>query len=398
MAARPSRRLVVGGLTGLGGTGLGGCAVRSPALPDQNPVLPLARLRADAGLLTNITVCLRPFRPQGPRMDTEQVGDKLVVHNYGHGGSGWSLSWGAGTLAVQKAMAASPGDIAVLGCGALGLTTGLIAAQAGARVTIYASALLPQTRSARATGTWSPDSRIAMASDADPQFGAVWEQMARISWKACHGYLGLPGDPVEFNDRYFLSDTPFPAPDGAAGAGGFARYEHQIADMIPGYETLAAGALPFDVPHARRTSSLMFNIAAYGHTLLNDFYAAGGRTEIRTFRAPGELAQLKQKVVINCTGFGARSLWRDESLVPVRGQIGWLAPQPQVTYGLRYRGVQMLPRRDGIAVQEIGASAMEGYGNGDERADRAETGRAIAVMAGLYGRYRDGGTLHAARG
>ncbi|GAA4504000.1 hypothetical protein GCM10023158_34480 [Gluconacetobacter tumulicola] len=47
-------------------------------------------LRADQ--ITDIKVCLRPFRPMGPRFDVEHVGSKLVFHNYGHGGSGWSLS------------------------------------------------------------------------------------------------------------------------------------------------------------------------------------------------------------------------------------------------------------------------------------------------------------------
>ena len=35
----------------------------------------------------------------------ERVGDKTVIHNYGRGGSGWSLSWGSSRIAVEKAMA-----------------------------------------------------------------------------------------------------------------------------------------------------------------------------------------------------------------------------------------------------------------------------------------------------
>ena len=54
---------------------------------------------------SKITVCTRPFRAQGPRIEAERLGDKLVVHNYGHGGSGWSLSWGSGTVALELALA-----------------------------------------------------------------------------------------------------------------------------------------------------------------------------------------------------------------------------------------------------------------------------------------------------
>ena len=40
-------------------------------------------------------VGLRPFRRSGIRLETEQLADRrTVIHNYGHGGSGFTLSWG----------------------------------------------------------------------------------------------------------------------------------------------------------------------------------------------------------------------------------------------------------------------------------------------------------------
>ena len=67
------------------------------AMPALEPI------RAHTDRLFRITVCLRPFRAQGPRIEAERIGDKLVVHNYGHGGSGWSLSWGSSALAIERA-------------------------------------------------------------------------------------------------------------------------------------------------------------------------------------------------------------------------------------------------------------------------------------------------------
>ena len=106
----------------------------------------------------------------------------------------------------------------------------------------------------------------------------------------------------------------------------------------------------------------------------------------REFHTPAELAQLPQKVVIDCPGYGARALWRDERIVPVRGQIGWLIPQPEVKYGLYYRDVGMLSRRDGIVVQALDGGDMKGYNNADETADRAESERAVAAIAPLFAR------------
>lgn len=374
-------------LGGLNLVGLGGCATAMS--PDQRSGS-LAPVRAELDRLFDVTVCLRPFRAAGPRLDTEQIGDALVVHNYGHGGSGWSLSWGSSTIAVQKAMAGGPRQVAVIGCGALGLTSAILAQNAGAQVTIYARELLPDTRSARATGSWTPDSRIALTSAAGPGFGALWEQMARTSFKTYRRYLGLPGSPVEWVDRYLVSDVSPQEADrhSAPDPLGFGEYRDRIRDIMPRFEPAEPGSTPFPTPYVRRTSQMMFNIADYGHTLMSDFLAAGGRFEHREFHAPSELAELKEKVVINCPGYGARALWKDESIVPVRGQIAWLIPQPEVNYGVIYKDVSMLSRRDGIVIQALDGGDMKGYGDANETPDRTEADNAVATIAELYARMR----------
>jgi D-amino-acid oxidase len=40
-------------------------------------------------------VGLRPFRKSGVRLERDQLRDgRTVIHNYGHGGAGFTLSWG----------------------------------------------------------------------------------------------------------------------------------------------------------------------------------------------------------------------------------------------------------------------------------------------------------------
>src|SRR5271170_607110 len=189
---------------------LEGCGVATLSAKRQPtpPALQLVPVRARTDRITRITVCTRPFRAQGPRLEAETVGSKLVVHNYGHGGSGWSLSWGSSSIAVQMAMASGERDIAVIGCGALGLTSALLLQRAGARVTIYAKDLPPNVRSSLATGVWTPDSRICLEEHATPAFKQQWQQMARLSFQTYQNFLGLPGTPVEFIDNYFVSDEP----------------------------------------------------------------------------------------------------------------------------------------------------------------------------------------------
>lgn len=370
----------------LGGLGLlGGCATTGAApAPGFAPPPLLAPIRARVDRIQNITVCLRPFRAAGPRIEAEALGDKLVVHNYGHGGSGWSLSWGSALAALKIALAGGERDIAVIGCGALGLTAATLAQRAGCQVTIYAKDRLPEARSARATGVWSPDSRIALASAASPGFADAWEEMARRSFRIHLQYLGLADRPVEWLEQYRLSDGPPQSPPAAPATLAFAHYLPRIADLTPPSEDIPAGRHPFPVARVRRGATPMFNIAGYGHTLLNDFVLNGGRVETVEFHTPAELLGLKQKVILNCTGYGARSLWKDESIVPVRGQIAWLIPQAEVDYGIYYHGVGVIPRHDGMAVQYSGADESYGYNDGNETPDRAEAESAIATIASLY--------------
>jgi D-amino-acid oxidase len=56
---------------------------------------------SDAEVLEH-RVGLRPWRPE-VRLEAETLGGALVIHNYGHGGAGVTLSWGCADRVVQLA-------------------------------------------------------------------------------------------------------------------------------------------------------------------------------------------------------------------------------------------------------------------------------------------------------
>jgi glycine/D-amino acid oxidase-like deaminating enzyme len=382
---------------------LAGCARKTlqasaspaaPSLPFYDAVPPLAPIRAHADRLFRITVCTRPFRAAGPRIEPERIGDKLVVHNYGHGGSGWSLSWGSSTRAVELALSnhSQPNpDVAVIGCGALGLTSATLLQRAGARVTIYAKERPPYVRSSRATGSWTPDSRVALSTVAAPAFAQQWEQMARTSWFIYQSYLGMPGYPIEYIDNYALSDRPHTSTQPAEPEIPFARYRDRIADLTPHPIDLPPADNPFPTAFARRDTTLMFNIADYSRQLVTDFLIAGGKIETVEFHSPADLASLPQPVIINCPGYAAKKLWNDNSLTPVRGQIGWLIPQPEVNYGFYYGTINVLSRRDGIVVQTNNHGEASGWNDDSELPDRAEAEGGVRELAALYDRMSPAG-------
>lgn len=370
--------LVAGALTGCAG---GTQVSRLPVNHAGGKLIPI-QARPDRIIATN--VCTRPFRMQGPRNESEKLGNKTIVHNYGHGGSGWSLSWGAAELAQQMASLTGDKTIAVLGCGAIGLTTAIQAQRKGMKVTIYAKERPPYVRSSFATGIWSPDSRIVSATYA-ATFASTWEQMARTSFRKYQTLMGLPGTPVEWARMFQLSDTPFDD-KGHHGADGEPDYpdfsKTLIRDITPQPVMLSDAENPFSVAFARRYPLLMFNISAYSRLLTEEFLSGGGDIVYRELTDKQDFANFDENTIINCTGYGARALLDDDSILPVRGQTCKLIPQPEVTYGVQYfsKKVSFYPRRDGLLVQTGGEND---FGNPDAVIDPAESIGAVERLADL---------------
>src|SRR5258708_1302239 len=118
-----------------------GCAVRRPARPPLAAVPRLARVDVAPERMIRAVAGLRPYRPSGFSVRAGKVGEKFLVHNYGHGGGGMTLSWGTSHLAVEEAMRSGHKEFAVLGCGGVGLATARLLQRRGIAVTIYAKDL-----------------------------------------------------------------------------------------------------------------------------------------------------------------------------------------------------------------------------------------------------------------
>ena len=270
----------------------------------------------------------------------------------------------------------------------------------GYNVTIYAKERAPYIRSVRATGSWTPDSRITLDEAAPPAFPALWERMTRTSWAMYNSYLGSAGTPIEWVDHYALSDEeprsrssappdpnmPAAKPAREEPVHHFSRYRDRIADLGPRSHELPPGSTPFPTKFVSRSSAMTFNVASYAKLLMQEFYLAGGHIENREFRSPNEFGTLPQGVVICCTGYDSRALWNDESIVPVRGQIAWLIPQDGVQYGIQYKNLNLLARRDGIVMQPNFGGEDEGWNLTSEQPDHAAAEAGIKVLQDLYTR------------
>ncbi len=361
--AKVDRRtlLKMGGL-GLVGAGLVGCSTRSatppqgPAPPPQRPALRLAPVRAGWDRIIRTTVGLRPHRPSGFLLRADRLDDTIVIHNYGHGGSGMSLSWGTGQMAAEMALAHDSRRAAVVGCGAVGLTAARQLQRRGFAVTIYAMSVPPNTTSNMSLAGFTPTSGLIDRDLRTPAWDAQFREAAEISYRELQQLAGR-GFGVSWIDRYSLRDTP-PRDERDDTEDG----EEPLlpAHLRTGQVTLGPGEHPFGTRYAVRSNRLRIEPAIYLDALVRDFMAFGGRIEIRKFTEPRELAALGEPLVVNCTGLGARDLFGDDELMPLKGQLTVLVPQADVDWGIQggppdgappgVLGVHMQPRNDGIAL------------------------------------------------
>jgi D-amino-acid oxidase len=276
---------------------LSGCATvgTRPARPTS--CAPLPPVDVDDGRLIRTVAGLRPYRASGFMVRAEALGEKRLVHNYGHGGAGITLSWGSSRLATQLGLQGHAGPVAVIGAGALGLTTARLVQEAGFPVTVYAKALPPNTTSNVAGGQISPFGHYresAVTAEWKRQFMAAMD----YSWRRFQIMVG---------DDYGIRWLPTFEEGSANGSSPLDRYR-------PNRRKLAPDEHPFPLAEVTRFDTMYVETGRFLRQMMRDVAAAGGRFEVRDFADPGQVAALPEGLVFNCTGIGARQLFGDLEL------------------------------------------------------------------------------------
>ncbi|GAA0735273.1 FAD-dependent oxidoreductase [Sphingomonas japonica] len=304
------------------------CAA-TPRLVRRSPPC-LTPVNVDPSRIIRSVAGLRPYRASGFVVGAENVGATRIVHNYGHGGSGITLSWGTSRLATQIGLPGHSGAVAVIGAGVMGLTTARLCQEAGFAVTLYAKALPPDTTSNIAGGQWAPSTLYE-----DDAVTPAWREQFRAamdySWRR---FQIMVGDDygIRWLPTYQSTRQTSLDPD----------------PYMPGAALLADGSHPFAGERILRYTTMYVETGRFLRQLTGDFENAGGRIVVREFHTPSEIAALPERLAFNCTGLGAKALFGDTQLLPIRGQLAILLPQPEVQYAYAGRAGYMFPRADGI--------------------------------------------------
>jgi D-amino-acid oxidase len=302
---------------------------------------------------------------------TESIEGKTIVHNYGHGGGGVTLSWGSAHLAVEQALPTNARRMAVLGSGAVGLATARLLQEHGVEVTIYAKDLPPATTSNIAGAQVFPVTVFARES-ATPAFLNQFVEAARFSYRR---YQLMVGDyyGIRWLPNYRMDHEPLPE-------GGLSSKQSPIADLMPELRDLRKDEHPFPFPYVRQFDTMFIQPAVYLEAMLREFRIAGGTVVVREMHNLREVLDLPHPVIVNCTGLGAKALFNDPELTPIKGQLTFLLPQPEVEYAtLPPDGLYMFPRRDGILL-----GGTHETGNWDLEPNREAEARILAAHAEIF--------------
>jgi glycine/D-amino acid oxidase-like deaminating enzyme len=328
-----------------------GPVLQTPVSLPQVRVQPERIIRQDAGL--------RPYRPSGFVVRAERMDPKTIIHNYGHGGAGVTLSWGTADLAVSLALQTADRQAAVLGCGAVGLATARLLQDRGFDVTIYAKDLPPNTTSNVAAAMWGPVN-VVDEKQATPAFMAQLEHAARFAHRYFQHFV-TDRYGVRWIETFLVGSEPqtFPWADSVT---------RNLLSLVP----LPPEENPFPTQNASQFYTMQMQTHIYLAAILADFLLRGGRLVVREFGELASVLNLPEPVIVNCTGLGARALFGDQELVPIKGQLLVLLPQPEINYAYidGARGLHMFPRQDGILLGETHEAGITSLEPSQTEADR----------------------------
>jgi D-amino-acid oxidase len=279
---------------------------------------------------------LRPFREGGYRLEPERPAaapQKFIVHNYGHGGAGITMSWGTASkvrdLVRNHLATTSDRTVAVLGSGVMGLTAATLLLKLGVQVKIYAEHFWKDTTSAVAGGQWA-------ASKVEFSDRTQFKEILEIAYRT----FKSNGQP--FGVSEVSNYTTIPAPN---------------LDIVL---TLSPGLLPARrsvprLPFEHHTKpgfeyrTLLIEPPIFLQRLDDDLRARGVPFIAQTFANLQDVLHLQENIIINCTGSGAKTPWNDTSLKPIKGDLALLPAQPLLTYLYAQNGY-MFPRKDAVVI------------------------------------------------
>jgi D-amino-acid oxidase len=278
-------------------------------------------------------ICIRAHRERIFRVEVTRQQEKLICHNYGQGGAGWTFLFGC----VQKLIRDfeehlthnaqfKNKPIAVIGAGCYGLLTAIILARAGYSVRILAKDQI-QISSRKSAGFFFPRHRKCSTD----QEIALFQYYGFESYKT---YLDII---TGVHDFIKTGPKLLPAYFGLDIDPGFAPY---IATQL----IASAEQVTINFGHIHNYLMQKYTVVFINpEILMHELYRNIQELNIPIIQAEIEqFEQVSESIIFNCAGLGVRELTQDPAMVPVQGHLIALKHQPpleQLQYMLNVKVV-----------------------------------------------------------
>ncbi|MEM9821155.1 MAG: FAD-dependent oxidoreductase [Bacteroidota bacterium] len=188
--------------------------------------------------------------------------------------------------------------VLIAGCGVIGLTTACYLQEQGYEVSIVSKDLPPQTTSAKAAAIWlpfkvEPKDKVNRWSRLAYDYYVELAQIANSGISMIDFIVLAPNnDPPEWLDA-LPAEAVHPTPSG----------------LLPSGYTFA---------HTLRVP--LIETPIYLQYLWQSFLNSGGTINLQTIEQISDLQQ-EEKIIINCTGLGSKTLLNDALLYPIQGHL-----------------------------------------------------------------------------
>jgi D-amino-acid oxidase len=289
----------------------------SPAVSIARGVRKMNPPKLDSAYLGKEVHCYRPMRHGSPNLSVEAQGKQLIAHNYGHGGSGWTLAPGSAAYVVDLTQQSEHGQalakdapITVVGAGVIGLFTAYELVKRGyTNVTVVAERFDGLT-SHNAGGLLAP-----VSMDNAPEMQKIIDKIGVDAY------------------RFFASVAKGTNADFAKGASIVPAYfdsrEDSGLEPYVGQVMEPAKDITLDFGNGTTRDMVVYDDGIFMDPArmmqsLRDYLEGKVTFEQRKVTS---IADLPSALVFNCTGLGARTLEGDEKMVPVQGHLIMLKDQ-----------------------------------------------------------------------